>query len=91
MYNWHILNVQNVPEFQGQPRIVHRDLHRKYCEQLELFGNSTMELLGVINLQNPKCIKRIKQKELCYAEKSSTVKFKFRMRHIQLVEKCWSG
>ncbi len=32
-----------------------------------------MELLGVIDLQNPKCIKRIKQNQLCYAEKSPTV------------------
>ena len=40
----------------GQPRIVLRDQHRKCCEQLELFRNSTMELLGVIDLQNPKCI-----------------------------------
>ncbi len=31
-----------------------------------------MELLGVIDLQNPKCIKRIKQKQLCYAEKYPT-------------------
>ena len=31
-----------------------------------------MELLGVIGLQNPKCIKRIKQKLLCHAEKSPT-------------------
>ena len=41
--------------------------------EFQLFGNSTMELLGVIDLQNPKCIKRIKQKQLCYAEKSPTV------------------
>ncbi len=86
MYNWYILNVQKVPEFQiilisggdappGQPRIVHRDQHRKCCVQLELFGNSTLELLGVIDLQNPKCIKRIKQKQLCYDEKSPTVHY----------------
>ncbi len=31
-----------------------------------------MELLGVIDLQNPKRIKRIKQNQLCYAEKSPT-------------------
>ena len=34
-----------------------------------------MELLGVIDLQNhenPKCIKHIKQNQLCYAEKSAT-------------------
>ncbi len=36
--------------------------------------NSTMELLGVIDLQNPNCLKRIKQKQLCYAEKSPTDK-----------------
>ena len=45
------------------------------CEQLELFGNSAMEFLGFImfiNLQNPKCIKRIKQRQLGYAEKSPT-------------------
>ncbi len=50
-----------------------RSLNSKsFCVQQELFGNSTMELLGVINLQNPICIKRIKQKQLCYAEKSPT-------------------
>ncbi len=31
-----------------------------------------MDLLGVIDLQKPKCIKHIKQKQLCYAEKSPT-------------------
>ncbi len=88
MYNCFIFQLQKLPEFQGnyirpipggdappgQPRIVHRDQHRKCCEQLELFGNYTMELLGVIDLQNPKCIKRIKQNQLCYAWKSPTDK-----------------
>ena len=32
-----------------------------------------MELLGVIDLQNPECIKRITQNQLCYAGKSPTV------------------
>ncbi len=73
MYNWYILNVPGGDAPPGQPRIVNKDQDRKCCEQLVLFRNSTMELLGVIDLQNPKCIKRIKQRQLCYAEKSPTV------------------
>ncbi len=55
-----------------QPKIVHRDLHKICCGDPKQFGNSAIKLLGVIDLQNPKCIMRIKQNQLCYAEKSPT-------------------
>ena len=60
-------------------------VHRICCGDPKQFGNSTIKLLGVIDLQNPKCIKRIKQYQLCYAGKSPTdeaeVKFHMEIDH----------